>query len=1016
MGKLKEFGQRFGHKAENDSALSNIENIPQLNPDLSNEEPFLNLPELISHYKKYYLSGLSECKVYDIQNANTNGRHFSWIRIDKIVYEKDIFFVDSLSMIYSSLHETADSIVLLLQKDRSDVVKLYLGVLDKSQFHNSLSKYLLQRGISGNLPGISFVEESPSLGCTSPLFVSSVSGPASLRGERKGQFNQGIERIVNSTEEIPSYSILLIANNVETEQNRKVCEQIRKVYSSLSPELEISTSTNKSEASTSTETITLTKNQSDSTNNSDGKTDSESTNTSTTKTEGSSDGGSAIVVNASSNKSESKCDGETKTKGTTHTEGSSHTDGSSTSNASANGTTITNGSSEQIKRENKVVKDLLSSMDRLIQKYESSEKTGIWNFAAYFVAETKTTSMTLACIYKGIIAGNNESDESICVNSWNQEQSSAILKYLVLGLHPVFSFGEEILGCYTPVNSDELAINMSLPQKSVPGVLVKEQAVFGRNVISADLNTVPSLPLGQLYHLGKTSKKGLVKLDETLLSSHVFITGSTGSGKSNTVYYLLDKLAESGKRFLVVEPAKGEYKSIFGGREDVSVYGTNPNISECLRLNPFSFPAGIHIEEHIDRLIDIFNACWPMYAAMPAVLKESICRAYRACGWDLISSTSQFGLYPTMRDVIDELNNYINTSEYSPDSKGDYKGALGTRLQSLSNGIIGQVFSGEELSSNELFDNNVIVDLSRVGSVETKSLIMGFLVMKLNEYRLSENVGMNLPLRHITVIEEAHNLLKAAPSSSSVEGNSVAAKSVEMIASAIAEMRTYGESFIIVDQSPSLLDKAVIANTNTKIIMALPNSLDRDIAASSVALEDKQKNEVSRLQTGVGVVYQKGWEEAVLCKVFPFLNPNPYKSPMKQVQDTEKSRLIERLIDGYTGESVYNYELRELVDKSKLLSKTKYQLDKIINDEELSTDTIAKLFVLIIGENAFLTASKAETLSGFNDYLQNYFAKHEESAVSNRISICINMYVKGCSLMNNTPFYDSWLCQTIKNN
>lgn len=56
--------------------------------------------------------------------------------------------------------------------------------------------------------------------------------------------------------------------------------------------------------------------------------------------------------------------------------------------------------------------------------------------------------------------------------------------------------------------------------------------------------------------------------------------------------------------FLVIEPAKGEYKKIF---KDVKCYGTNPLMGELLRINPFSFPAGIHVLEHIDRIVEIFN-------------------------------------------------------------------------------------------------------------------------------------------------------------------------------------------------------------------------------------------------------------------------------------------------------------------------------------------------------------------------------------------------------------------------
>ncbi|MCI7234245.1 MAG: ATP-binding protein [Oscillospiraceae bacterium] len=233
------------------------------------------------------------------------------------------------------------------------------------------------------------------------------------------------------------------------------------------------------------------------------------------------------------------------------------------------------------------------------------------------------------------------------------------------------------------------------------------------------------------------------------MTSHTFITGSTGSGKSNTVYKLLDELlynTDKGVKFLVVEPAKGEYKNVFGNRKDVSVYGTNMNISPLLRINPFSFPKEIHILEHLDRLVELFNVCWPMYAAMPAVLKSAVEKSYEDCGWNLVESTNIYGddLYPNFADVARNVKSIIDSSEYDSENKGAYKGSLLTRLNSLTNGINGLIFTDNEIPVDELFDRNVILDLSRVGSGETKSLIMGMVVLKLQEYRMTSS-DMNAP-------------------------------------------------------------------------------------------------------------------------------------------------------------------------------------------------------------------------------------------------------------------------------
>lgn len=117
------------------------------------------------------------------------------------------------------------------------------------------------------------------------------------------------------------------------------------------------------------------------------------------------------------------------------------------------------------------------------------------------------------------------------------------------------------------------------------------------------------------------------------------------------------------------------------------------------------------------------------------------------------------------------------------------------------------------------------------------------------------------------MLEEAHNLLKRTPTEQSSEGANLLGKSVEMLANSIAEMRTYGEGFIIADQSPGLLDMSVIRNTNTKIILRLPEQSDRELVRLAACLNEDQIKELAKLERGVAAVYQNDWVEAVLVKV-----------------------------------------------------------------------------------------------------------------------------------------------------
>ena len=606
---------------------------------------------------------------------------------------------------------------------------------------------------------------------------------------------------------------------------------------------------------------------------------------------------------------------------TAHTDSSTveRSNAHSTNEQHSNGTTDTHGTvrTQQIEVCNKAVEELLTRIDEQIKRTKESEDYGCYSCAAYFLSSRPSKALLAANTYRSLMIGEGSSVESGAANLWQDRASvTAMREYLKRFTHPVFArqlWENEADSLFytagTLVSGRELPMHLGLPTRSVHGLPIIEHAEFGRNVPDED-----KMNLGKIYHMGKEEAAGLL-LNRQAMASHTFITGSTGTGKSNAVYHLLDEITKNGQTtFLVVEPAKGEYKNVFGNCTDVQVFGTNPRETPLLRMNPFAFPENIHILEHIDRLVEIFNACWPMYAAMPAVLKDAIERSYQKVGWDLRNSESEKGIFPTFFDLLDILPGVIEESHYSKDTQSDYVGALCTRVKSLTNGIYGSVLCAEDaLSDAEMFDQNVIVDLSRVGSMETKSLLMGILVMKLQEYRMCSS-GMNSRLRHVTVLEEAHNLLRKTSAEQSQEGANLQGKSVEMLANAIAEMRTYGEGFIIADQAPGLLDMSVIRNTNTKIILRLPDEEDRKLVGKSAALKEAQIDELSKLPLGVAAVYQNEWPEAVLCKIeaYPMPENAVYHKPSKMPHEINAEFVFGQLAVGKELEPLSSSEMEQL--------------------------------------------------------------------------------------------------------
>ena len=611
---------------------------------------------------------------------------------------------------------------------------------------------------------------------------------------------------------------------------------------------------------------------------------------------------------------------------TAHTDSSTveRSNAHSTNEQHSNGTTDTHGTArtQQIEVCNKAVEELLTRIDEQIKRTKESEDYGCYSCAAYFLSSRPSKALLAANTYRSLMIGEGSSVESGAVNLWQDRASvTAMREYLKRFTHPVFArqlWENEADSLFytagTLVSGRELPMHLGLPTRSVHGLPIIEHAEFGRNVPDEAMPDEDKMNLGKIYHMGKEEAAGLL-LNRQAMASHTFITGSTGTGKSNAVYHLLDEITKNGQTtFLVVEPAKGEYKNVFGNCTDVQVFGTNPRETPLLRMNPFAFPENIHILEHIDRLVEIFNACWPMYAAMPAVLKDAIERSYQKVGWDLRNSESEKGIFPTFFDLLDILPGVIEESHYSKDTQSDYVGALCTRVKSLTNGIYGSVLCAEDaLSDAEMFDQNVIVDLSRVGSMETKSLLMGILVMKLQEYRMCSS-GMNSRLRHVTVLEEAHNLLRKTSAEQSQEGANLQGKSVEMLANAIAEMRTYGEGFIIADQAPGLLDMSVIRNTNTKIILRLPDEEDRKLVGKSAALKEAQIDELSKLPLGVAAVYQNEWPEAVLCKIeaYPMPENAVYHKPSKMPHEINAEFVFGQLAVGKELEPLSISEMEQL--------------------------------------------------------------------------------------------------------
>lgn len=961
-----------------------------------------NAESLIDHD---YLQQLTS---FDVTKRNDDSLDYDKIRLfrlSRLIYNSGESVAQKLACVLGALQICQGNTFLFLRGTK-DSIELFMGI---RAFHTAdvrLLGNLLYDGMLGNFAGSCLKEiiddekeqELERLTYCDECDHVNIASVNIIPSKKKDMSIHGIEKLVD-TMMGQEYTCLIIASPVPSEELKMRIRGFQNLYSCISPfaKTSMSMGENKgvsvSEGTARSVSDSITRNVGTAT----GLFSSHSEGTSSNIGIG---GPMLLGLSIASGTSRADAYGTSKSKnmstGTSFSSAVTHSDSQSESSGTSQNITV-----EYI---NKTAQRVLEKIDLHCSRLQESASYGLWENAVFFLSPKIQTSVIAASTFRSQLSGEESYAENSCINLFtrrNRRQLQSIRECLQACEIPSFnihsSYRQDGLATSATnyVSGKELAELFALPVKPLPGVVVASIAEFGRTVNTAVSENRRTLKLGKMHHMGMDQSAD-VDLDLNSLASHCFITGTTGSGKSNTVYQLLDRLIEQRIPFLVIEPAKGEYKRQFSQYPDIRIYTTNPYICELLKMNPFRFDPKIHILEHLDRLIEIFNTCWEMYAAMPAILKDAIEAIYIQKGWDLLNSVylgKGAPEYPTFTDLLAILPDVISKSNYSSDTKSDYTGALVTRVRSLTNGIYGQIFTSScDIDDAELFDRSTIIDLSRIGSNETRSLIMGIIVLRLTEYRQANAEQMNANLRHVTVLEEAHNLLKNFRAGNAI-ANSIAMKSVEMISNSIAEMRTYGEGFIIVDQSPTSVDESTIKNTNTKIIMRLPDKMDCTLVGHALSLKDEQIVELPRLNRGIAVVMQNNWLESVLVHI-PKASDEYYGMPdAVDFADLKafKSHIVAMLIDEYAISDRRDIErIDHAIDAYEISEYKKFEIRRLLHELHQSMldsfDSIKfgkALAQLSGGHDAFKIAEhqikRKKQVVGYDaQMLQNWYLKLNE--------------------------------------
>jgi uncharacterized protein len=448
---------------------------------------------------------------------------------------------------------------------------------------------------------------------------------------------------------------------------------------------------------------------------------------------------------------------------------------------------------------------------------------------------------------------------------------------------------DAVLGYPFHASTELVAALSRPPEREVPGIRlalrpdfdVTQETAAGRETITAgEILDSSQRPAGPL----------VLSLDS--LNRHVFVCGATGSGKSQTVRNLLENATRAGIPWLVVEPAKAEYRLMAARLADPSAGNPGAGTVEVVRIRPGesdAIAAGLNplepasdadgrrfpLQTHADLVKALFIASFRSEEPFPQVLSAALTRVYENAGWDLALGETVTPdpnpTYPTLTDLQRAAIRIVQEVGYSQRITDDVLGFIKVRLSSLRLGTTGRFLEGgHQLDFGKLLRTNAVLEIEDVGDDSDKAFLMGTVLIRLAEHlRMAHRAKPpgQVGLRHLTVIEEAHRLLRRPDGPGGGGSGGAAAHAVEMFAGLLAEIRAYGEGLIIAEQIPDRLVPDVIKNTAVKITHRLPAADDRDAVGATMNMTRAQNRFLVTLKPGEAAVFTDGMDYPLLARM-----------------------------------------------------------------------------------------------------------------------------------------------------
>jgi len=356
---------------------------------------------------------------------------------------------------------------------------------------------------------------------------------------------------------------------------------------------------------------------------------------------------------------------------------------------------------------------------------------------------------------------------------------------------------------------------------------------------SDTLDASGDLYLGDIRYPGRSLQRLFLKSSD--LVKHTGIFATTGSGKTHVAYNLLRQFMKKKIPFLVID-WKRSYRNLrsLSDMKELMIY-TVGRAASPFRWNPLRPPPNVHPQTWIQILSDVLEKTHVSGQGVADVLAELADAEFEAKGF--YSESKGVKEYPNFFDLKGRLDRQRFSGR-----RALWRDSCLRILRTFTFGPAAKAFNERiPIKLEEFLNDYVILELDLELPKTVRAFFTEVILRWIHLHRLGQ--GETDKLRHVLVLEEAHNIFPAPSYGESPNGG---------LENVYREIRSFGQALVAITQHPSMLPIYVLGNTHTLIFLSLTHEADIISARQALFLDRNQDIFLDRLQVGEGIVKIKG--------------------------------------------------------------------------------------------------------------------------------------------------------------